>query len=1558
MLAFLIQIDGVQNLVVRNITGRLSSTLRTTVKIDHVSIGFFNRLHVDGALVLDQRKDTLLYAGRVRFRITDWFFLRDKPVIQYIGLENTSIYLNRTDSVWNYTFLADAFRSSSPPKKDTTPPPSFDLQEIELKNIRFSYLDRWIGEDMQLTLGNLHLQANELDLKNKRINLQSVELDRPAFTLVDYTGNRPDSLAPPKKLKPFVTGILKWNPEHWFLNLKELELNEGKVSFQQKDNRVYLSHFDPAHIEFSGITGTMKDLTFLEDTLSARIQLKTTERSGFTVNQLKANMSFDPEAMTFKDLDLVTPYSQLGNYYVMRYDRFKTDMNDFISKVRLEMQLTNSRVSTRDIAYFAPELSGWDKELTISGSALGTIEDFNTRNLVVNYGKDTRLSGDLSMKGLPDMKITRINFQNAQFTTSYTDAQTLYPSLKTVSGVNLNLLSPIRFTGNMEGTIYEFSTRGIFLSSLGQLSADLRFRLPDKGNASYEGSIGADQFQLGRLLGQESLGKISFSSKINGERFDARGKLILEADLGQLEFNRYSYRDLKIRGSWSDNRLTTHLSSTDPNAKLTAEGILSMVQSQKPSLNLSVQVDRADLQRLGFSASTFLVNGKGRMNVMGQSLDDFIGEASLSQVTLIRNGDVFPIDTLSMFSMNIEDRRHIELRNDDLSLILDGRFQLSTLSASISHYLSRYYPMYFTQQSSPVAPQDLMVKVDLKNIDRYVRIFDPKLSGFDFSSVNATFETTRQKFQIAVDIPLARYGKYRMDDFRFRSEANDTLRVTASAGSVVVNDSLQLPNATINLLASNGVSDLLVNTATNKTINAANLSATIRHMTDGFSIGFRPSSIVVNDKTWRIDKGGELTISRSVVDASEIRIYNGEQQFLISSIPSEIGNSHDIIVEMRRVNLGDILPYVLQEPRIQGITSGEITIEDPLNKFKVYVNAQTDQTRFENDSIGITTLNGYYDKQLGKVSFNLQSDNPGYAFLIDGKIDIPDSADATIDAYIDLKETKISVLQTYLTDIFSRMDGQATGRIQVQGPASAPNLLGTISVTNAGVEVGYTKVYYKLEDAKIRFSEGELNLGTIRITDPLGNRGTVSGWMKHRFFQNMEYDFRASSNKILALNTTKVDNDLFHGKAIARVNFRFSGPEDNMRLYINGAAVDSSRITIETSASASKHSGEVEYIRWRQYGREMNPDSISRERSNLTMDLDLAASPVLKMTVVLDPLTGDSITATGSGSLKILTGTREALTMNGRYNIESGAYNFNFQDIFNKPFVIEQNSGSYLSWTGDPYNAEINIFAKYVAEKVRMSTLFETGNNAGVSTVNSDVLREISDVWVNCNLTGTLNAPITSFQLLLPANSAVKNNPTIDNKIKTINRDQNEVSKQATYLIVFKSFAPQAAIVTGDLNQELLNNTISGVINSILSNSVQNFFSRLFGSALDVNFNYSRVATNLAGTQGTSTSQNQNTRENVSLEFIKSLVNNRLVITFGSDFNFNAVGNTAISNQNFLFLPDVNVEYKITPDGKFRTSFFYRSSFDVLSSSGRRERTGGNLSFRAEFDRLFGKEKK
>jgi hypothetical protein len=64
-------------------------------------------------MIEDRSKDTLLYAGTARLNITDWFFLRDKVNLSYVGLDNAYINMNRTDSTWNYQFLVDYFSSPS-----------------------------------------------------------------------------------------------------------------------------------------------------------------------------------------------------------------------------------------------------------------------------------------------------------------------------------------------------------------------------------------------------------------------------------------------------------------------------------------------------------------------------------------------------------------------------------------------------------------------------------------------------------------------------------------------------------------------------------------------------------------------------------------------------------------------------------------------------------------------------------------------------------------------------------------------------------------------------------------------------------------------------------------------------------------------------------------------------------------------------------------------------------------------------------------------------------------------------------------------------------------------------------------------------------------------------------------------------------------------------------------------------------------------------------------------------------------------------------------------------
>jgi hypothetical protein len=1557
VIVLVIQTDWAQNKIIDLVTKRLSKDLNTEVSVKRIGLGFFNKLSLEGTLVRDQQKDTLLYAGRLKLEITDWFFIKNDIELKYIGLENALINMHRTDSVWNYQFIIDSLAPAKPSEPKTKSDIELYLKTLDLDNIYVKYKDEWLGQDMVGSIGSLDLTAEEFNITRKKIFINSLILDKPSFYSLDYKGKKPvDST---KKKKPLVVAnkdSLEWNLAGWDVLINKLSIRDGTLSFERITDRKTLDYFDPQHILFSGITGTIQEFSITRDTLSGKIDLKTKERSGFTVNRLKANMKFHPRGMIFSNLDIQTPNSRLRDYFAMSYDDFNRDMNDFLSNVRIEASFQNSQISSKDIAYFAPELKDQNKNIVISGKAKGTVENFTATNIRAQYGKNTSLTGNLTMKGLPDIGKTFIDFKSGSFRTTYADIAAIMPGIKKIKQPDLASLEYMRFDGSFSGYINNFSTKGTIQTALGNVDADVEMKIPAKGSPVYTGIVSTSGFQLGKFLAQDNIGTIAFNGQVSGQGFESSGAIELKGKVEQIFFNDYNYRNVTLNGKLLKKEFNGEAIIDDPNAKATLNGFFNLNDPKQPEINVTADIQRANLKALHFTEQNLSVLGKIRLNFLGNTIDDFIGEASLYDVALTKDDDVYVFDTLHLYAMNIDDNRQIELKNSDISVIMNGKFLLSEVPATIKGYLSNYYPTYISKPKYPVKDQSFTIKADLVNIDQYLKLFNKDLSGFDYSSLQAAVNTEEDIFQLNASIPQASYGKYRFEDFKFEGNGNlDSLRTIASAGTIVVNDSLQFPSTTITVLSAGDVSDFSINTSANQTINAANLSASIKHLQDGIKIQFRPSTIVLNEKTWRIEKDGELTISKSYVDASEIKLTNGDQQLLISSIPSELGNSHDIIIELRKVNLGDILPFVLQQPRIEGITNGEITVEDPLNKLRVYINAQTDQTRFENDSIGITTLNGFYDKANDKVTFNIDSDNPDYVFLIHGGLNLADSSNPVINATIDLTDTRISILETYLSSVFSEMDGKATGKINVTGNANKPDLTGDVKLSGGGIEVDYTKVYYKLDDTEIHLRPGLIDIGEIKMTDPLGNKGTIKGKLQHDFFTNMRYDFSASSSKMLVLNTNKLNNNLFYGRAIARVNFLFNGPEQNMKMYITGAPVDSSNITIVTSGS-SKQTGEVDYIVWSEYGREMNVDSLKRSNSNLSMDFDLSATNLLKMTVVLDPVTGDSITASGTGNLKILTGTNEALTMNGRINIDRGQYNFNFQDIFNKPFTVEP--GSFISWTGNPYDADININAKYVAEKVRMSSLFEDNSATGVSTANSDVLREISDVIVLCNLGGTLSSPTTNFEIQIPPNSPVKNNPSVDNKLKTINRDQNEVSKQSTYLIVFKSFAPQSAIVTSDLNQELLNNTISGVINAILANSVQNFFYKLFGSSFDVNFNYSRVATDLTGTQtgNTSSTSSQDIRENISLEFIKSLVNNRLIITFGSDFNFDTGGSRSVASQNFLFLPDVNVEYKITPDGKFRTSFFYRSSYDALSSSGRRDRTGGNISYRTEFDRIFPKK--
>src|SRR5690606_18914005 len=119
LLWLLIQTTLVQNMIIDYVAGKLSRDLNTRVQINHVNFDLFNTMRLEGLLVEDRESDTLMYAGRMRVNITDWFFIRKNVELKFVGLEDAVIHLTRTDSVWNYNFLTDYFsRNPNTPRRE------------------------------------------------------------------------------------------------------------------------------------------------------------------------------------------------------------------------------------------------------------------------------------------------------------------------------------------------------------------------------------------------------------------------------------------------------------------------------------------------------------------------------------------------------------------------------------------------------------------------------------------------------------------------------------------------------------------------------------------------------------------------------------------------------------------------------------------------------------------------------------------------------------------------------------------------------------------------------------------------------------------------------------------------------------------------------------------------------------------------------------------------------------------------------------------------------------------------------------------------------------------------------------------------------------------------------------------------------------------------------------------------------------------------------------------------------------------------------------------------
>jgi hypothetical protein len=746
------------------------------------------------------------------------------------------------------------------------------------------------------------------------------------------------------------------------------------------------------------------------------------------------------------------------------------------------------------------------------------------------------------------------------------------------------------------------------------------------------------------------------------------------------------------------------------------------------------------------------------------------------------------------------------------------------------------------------------------------------------------------------------------------------------------------------IVSANDISNIHISTNGNKAVSKADLSARIQTKKDGFKLTFYPSTFTINQKQWTIEKNGELDLSDHFLMVENIRFSQNGQEIFISTQPSAINNSNDVIIAIQNLVVEDVTPLFIKNPKLEGLLDGNIRINDPFGKMAIDYDTKIEQFKFENDSVGILTAHGQYLSAPGVFTTNVNSNNELYNFQGNFGYRLRDTTTNQLSGTVVFNSSGIHLLEPYLSGILSNIYGRATGKLSISGKASSPKLTGSVSLNNTTMKVDYTQCRYILEDGSvITFNPDEIDFGSLKIKDTLNHTATLTGKIYHTFFDNFFFNelhlkTDAIGNKpakFVLLNTTSRDNSDFYGHVIGQAEFSINGFLTDLRMNISGAATDSSHIYLPTGATAE--TGSMDYIEFIKFGREMKTDLQARENTNVKVDMELTANPLVKIDVILDETTGDVIKAQGSGKLNISAGTTDPLIIRGRYDIEQGAYTFNFQTFFKTPFTLQQG---YIQWTGDPYLAKLNIDAVYRAENVDLSAI---PTSTGYTNTKGDV-----DIIFK--LRGTLKDPTPQFEFQFPFDNPLKSDPIATQYLNTrYQGDPNELNNTVTSLLMFNAFLTNdESLLNGNNTGNFVTRSVGQLLSATLSSSLNNWLQKLLNTN-SVNL-YTNINTSDFNFQR---GINQKQIQNVGNFGVKTaFLNNKLLVNVGGNVDYKLGPQVTNSNSSFLFTPDVSFEYLITPDGRLRVIGFNRSDTDIGDLVGltRSNRTGIQLSYRKNFD--------
>lgn len=1226
-------------------------------------------------------------------------------------------------------------------------------------------------------------------------------------------------------------------------------------------------------------------------------------------------------------------------------------------------------VTPSDLSDFLPELSSFDTPWDLNLDATIDKESVDVHTLLFQ-NEDT--DSYVSLKGSADHINTKdsIDIDIKNLTANITEG-----CIKSVLSLLPNIKEKPRNIISNLGNVSLDLTGSLKRSNILDISSNLS---TGAGNVNMSGSIenlkskrphalvsiDAEDLDVGKIIGNERIGMTSLSLEANVLGFDKNmeGEIDLNTDF--LELGNRRYYGLTALVKKSDNLLQANVSSDDDDLQLELEADYNM-EGDSSTLDAYLDLARIDTEILGMKGkfADSVVGFNLDVHTSGNNADNITGFLHLSDMNVTdHDGRKLHLDNLSVNIdpvVNDQDtvgftERTLTLKSDWADANVSGQVHPKSLVPEIKVLLSTIFPSLISPDDRILAvssaENDFTFEIDLKGKSNLYDFLSAPVCPLADIPITGYFDSGAGKLELNMSTPHIRQGKDKLirdtslkisaDSFLGMAKIDAQTIFPAKKGDVQIALDLSgmhddiIANIVLNpTMQSSLKGNISMNTAFGKIPNALTGKDDL-----SVHVDIVPSAITIKETIWNI-ANGTIDYFGSNIAVNNIMIEHGNQFIKIN------GTASDKADDILSVRLNDIdLDYIFSILNINyvtfgGMATGEVVGSRLLTKSPV---ANTKFLRVNGLSYNGAVLgNG----DLAATYFPKEQEVGIYAVItdpltkerranIDGGIWVTrDSLSFTFDA----NKVNLQLMKPFVSAFCSDLRGLGSGKCKLYGTFSDIDLSGKLCADTISMKIDFTNTWYHAGGDSVFMGKGLIDVPPLTLYDSEGHTAELSGWLRHRYFHEPQFNFKIKDAKsILCYDTNEKLNPLWYGTIYASGNGQIAGRPGIVEIDMNMTTNENSRFYYVISDT--EDTGSYTFLSFTDKKKEeresksndsipdylhqfmRNVNAADEGSSNVVVSLKGSVTNDALLTLVMDPIAGDKITARGQGALQMdYNMAANDLRMIGTYVLDEGNYYFTLQDIIIKNFTIKP--GSSIKFDGDPMNASLDIAATYRVNTnlTDLDQSFAQDKELNRTNVPVDAILLVD---------GPMTHPDIDFDIELPTLTS-----DVERKVKSIVSTNDMMSRQIIYLLALNRFYTQE--YTGGTSNSgaewssMASSTISSQLSNILSNmtdklSVAPSFRSDKGDFSDMEFD---------------------------LALSSRLLNNRLLINGNFGYRDKETSNTQ-------FVGDFDIEYLLNKNGNLRLKAYNHFNDQNYYLRSALTTQGVGVVFRRDFDHLFNIGKK